>query len=232
MYDPIETFEVDGLTVEIHPDWDDPSSPKDWDTLGTLVAFPPLWREYGLGHRESTGQEDEAYERGGMRLLRRYLSITENAILIPVRFHDYGSSGSRLDESHDDDERVSAFFYTTPKRVRELCGDPVRPFDKLYAPADWTGTPEAWIESQLRGELRDWSSYVEGAVVGVVVKDERGKVLESVWGFYPDDQGDGLDYVREDGREIAEAARDERLERRRNTAQGWLAAHRREQAPA
>lgn len=234
MYDPIESFTVDGHTVELHPDWEDPPSPKDWDNLGTLVAFSPLWKEYGLGHRESTGEEDEAVERGGLRLLARYLSMTAGALIVPFTFQDYGSSGQRIYETDLDDDRAAGFILTTPERVAELCGDPA-PGQRFWKPADHAGTASEWVEGQLRNDLGQWRAYVEGAIVGVVVKDERGEVVESVWGFYPDPTGpgdDGYEYVREEGRSTARVAIEDRTEQRRKTAQAWQAAHRREEQVA
>lgn len=202
-----ETFEHHGYTCELHHD-EEPSSPADWDQLGELVAFDSLWRDYRFAERNSTGAEDEALERGGWKVLARYLRMTRGAIAVPFYYADYGSGGARLWATDADDDNPSGFIYTTPERVRELCGDPVPPWDPaldpFYCPADWTGSPVEWIEEQLRGELKTWNDYVEGRVVGYVVRGADGDVLDSCWGFYPDTDGDGLDYVRGEAREAAE----------------------------
>lgn len=217
-----ETFEVDGLTVELHQDVD-PSSPADWDTLGTLVAFPELSRQYALG-RESDGHEDEAFERGGGALLARYLEVVHGQVIVPFRFADYGSSGARLWPTVLEDERLSGFIATTPGRVAELCGAP-DDGETFYKPGDFDGAPREWVEEQLRGELREWAHYVEGAVVGIVVKDEKGEVLESVWGCYPDDEGDGLGWIREEGRMLAEGEAEAIRAKARQVGQAWASLY-------
>ena len=179
----VETFKHDGLTVKIYQD-DGACSPAEWDNLGTLVAFSRMWREYRIAERESTGTEDDAIERGGFALLARYLRITENATAVPFDFQDYGSGGARLHAGDEGDDNPSGFIVTSPKRVRELCGDD----PQFHAPE--------WIKDALRGELKVWDQYVEGDVYGYVI-ERNGVEVDSLWGLY------GFEYAIEEAKSAA-----------------------------
>lgn len=211
--DPFETFEHAGFTIELHTD-DDPSAPSDWDELGTLYGLPFLhfgFRGSGLdnmrGVETADSQAVEANERGGAKLMCRYLRVARKEIVVPVRFSDYGSSGSRLHATDEDDDRCDGYMSTTLERCEELG---VKPEDALDA---------------LRGEIKTWDAYFEGRVIGVVVRDSDGEIAESVWGFYPDEEGDGYDYARQEGRDMAEGERDQRRRRQQEIAAGWTWAH-------
>lgn len=214
--EPFETFEHAGLTCELHYD-EEPSSPADWDQLGTLYGFRSLTREYGFTEA-ADGEAEDAFERGGSALLVRYLRTARGEYAVPFRFVDYGSGGARIHATSIDDERASGYIATTRKRFEELCGA------WGYKPADYDGTPEQWLEHTLADELESWNNWVQGNVYGYVVRDQRGDVLESVWGFYPD--GDGLDYLRAEVKSAAEGCAADIAEQRRKAAIGWATAHR------
>lgn len=182
--DAIETFEHAGLKVEIHQDID-ATSPADWDNLGTLVAFPRLSRNYSFAERESTGTEDDALDRGGFRLVKRYLSLTEGAYALAFDFYEHGPQCS-LSSTSDDDNSVAGFILTTPDRIKQLCGE-----DEKYL------EPE-WVEKALNQELRVWRQYVEGDVYGYVIETDAPILGDSCWGFY------GFDYCVEEAKEAAE----------------------------
>lgn len=175
-----ESFEHAGMTCELHPDYE-PMSPADWDTLGTLAGFEHVrrnWSTFG----DDLFRAEEAYDRReSADMLRRYLRW-QGIAAVPCYFADYGASGARIYES----DSPNCYIYTT----REQC-------EKL-------GTRWEDAEQQLRAELDEWNAYFGGAVVGFVVKDAAGDVVSSCWGFYPDSEGDGLEYVRSEARAAAE----------------------------
>lgn len=187
--EPFETFEYQHCTIELHCD-ETPTSPADWDTLGTLVMDTD---HYTFADRSMTSEERDAIERGGAALLVRYLRMSEGVYAWPLHFQDYGSSGARLFAGDLSDDEPNGYIYTTVDRLRELCGE-----GDEYLTAEW-------IEKALRGELLTWGQYVEGEVIGYVVKS-RGEIVDSVWGFYPDTSDgsrDGLEYVRKEARSAA-----------------------------
>jgi hypothetical protein len=53
-------------------------------------------------------------------------------------------------------------------------------------------------ESYLKGEVSEYSSYLEGSVYGFVIRDDEGEELESVWGFYD------MDHCKEEAKSTAE----------------------------
>ena len=173
-------------------------SPAEWDTFGTMVTLPPLSRNYTLGDRESTGTEDEAVKRGGAGLLCRYLRLTEDAEVLPFTFQDYGSGGARMwATDEDDDDDPAGFFYADRAEIVKEYGDD-------------SAESRAKARNLLTSECRTWEMYVEGDVVyGVIVKDETGAWVESIWGFYGSDP-ESLDELRAEGRMMAEWEREQR----------------------
>lgn len=189
MHEPAETIhseEHEGWKVDVFHDWD-AQSPASWDQLGTLVAFPSLWREYRFAERESSGTEDDALDRRGFALVARYLRLVENEFAVPFHFQDYGSGGGRLFAGDEDDDNPSGFIVTTHERVNELCGT-----DPKYHTREW-------IEEALRSELQEWGQYVEGDVWGYCVEGPGGVDHDSCWGFY------GFEYACAEARSALES---------------------------
>ncbi len=204
--EPFETFEHAGFTVELHQDYDS-GGPGEWDNLGTLFSFSQGNELQGFGDRsDSVGQSFEAQERDRPGFTIRYLrACGYHAVLF--QYQDYGSSGARILALDDDgDDRATGYIACSFERMRAE-----GPVD-----GDW--------RRALVGELGNWDAWVEGTVVGVVVRDDRGEVVDSVWGFYPDDEGDGLEYARSEGRSWAESERDSRLARAEARQLGWALA--------
>lgn len=200
-----ESFEHAGFVCELHQD-EEPASPTEWDELGTMVALGrPEWRLIDADH---SGQEGEAFERGGTAMLLRYLRTVLGQVVVPFRLDDYGSGGLVLTVATEHAERISGWIYTTRERCAEL------------------GAPWEDAERQLRNELENWRAFFAGEVYGYVVRDPgTGAVVDSVWGFYPDDVGDGLEELRAEARAAAVAERGSREARRRAVASGWASAH-------
>lgn len=194
--EPFETFEHAGMTCELHQD-QDPSSPAEWDNVGTLVAFPQVGRTWSFAERTTTGTEDEALDRGGFRLLQRYLRMSEDTFAIGVRFEDYGAAGQRC---YRDDDAPNMMLVGTHERISALCSDD---------PEDHS---RAGAERILASEIPAWDAYLRGEVAGYIVKDPSGAIVDSCWGFYPDasTQADplGLENLRSEARAAAEWERD------------------------
>jgi hypothetical protein len=172
--EPFHSFKHAGSTIELHCD-EEPSSPAEWDNLGTLVTSQALSRDWGpRGVETMEHAEEDAILRGGWSLLYRYLRLTSEVLAaVPFRFDDYGSNGSRLYAADADSDRVGGYIYTTAARIRELAGEG-EPYET-----------REWAENALRGELQTWSDYVEGKVAGYVVRC-AGVVVDSCWSYYPD----------------------------------------------
>lgn len=189
--DAFETFEHAGCVIELYPD-DMDSSPADWDNLGTLVWFDR--RNEMQGTESSDNDADEAYDRGGCALLVRYLRMTRGEIVVPFQFQDYGSNGARLLALDDDDDaRAHGYIYADAASI------------------EMTGVEPENVREGLVQDLRTWDDYFQGRVIGYVVKS-GDVVLDSCWGFYPDDEDgeDGYAEVRAEARAMAEHEAEER----------------------
>lgn len=176
MTETIERYEHKGYTIEIVPD-DDPMSPRDDDNLGTMVCFH---RDYNLG---DTGHDEVDTvkaailryrdERGviGWPLLTRYLRIFYGAtVVLPLALLDHSGITMRAGSSFAEDpggwdtSQVGFIFDTKAGR-------------------DMTGVELSNVEHALRSEVESYATYLEGGYVGFVVRDHRGTVIESCWGF-------------------------------------------------
>jgi hypothetical protein len=188
-----ETIEYRGHVIELHTDLE-PSPPSDWDNVGTLVAFSNLSRRYTFAEEEADGTAEDAVDRGGPRLLTRYLRLCRDEFAVPFQFHDGPYAGRVYDLDPDEPEGVgvSGYIYTTHKRLTELCGD-----DPKYHTREWA-------EEALKGDLKNWDAYAEGRVAGYVVS---GPVCDdSLWGYYPDEEGDGYEELRREAKAAVDRA--------------------------
>ncbi len=217
--EPFESFEHAGFTVELHPDYDS-GGPGEWDNLGDLFSFERGNELQGFAERsDSVGQSFEAQEKERPGLTVRYLrACGYHAVLF--QYQDYGSSGARVLALDDDDDAIATGYIA--------CS-----FEKMTS----DGPVDGDARRALVGELSNWDAWVEGRVVGYVVRDTAGEVVDSCWGFYPEDftreerdrygrptPDDGYEYVRGEARSAAESERDERARRAREVREGWAFA--------
>jgi len=163
----LETLEKNGykahIVVDEYPH--DPREVYDHDTV--LVDWHP---NYTIGDRKATENEIEAYRRGGLDLLTRYLSITKDAhTVVPLRLLDH--SGLRLwigdryqREAYGGwDSGQVGFAYITRETVEKHgIADP---------------------GSVLASDVQEMDSYLSGDVYGIVMVDPYGQEVDSCWGF-------------------------------------------------
>lgn len=199
-YEPWETYEHAGLTVEFHQDFDAENPRTAWDNGSTMVAFSRLAREYHIADRQADSTEEDAHDRR-VGLLERYLRLTEGAEVAFFYFADYGSGGARLFKT--DDEGASGFFYMTRDEIVHEYGD---------------DGPEARAKARglLAAEIEVEGQYVEGDVHGFVIKDEEGNVLDSLWGIY---DAHPYEYLRSEANGQAEWEAEERSRKAAEEAQ-------------
>lgn len=159
--------------------------------------------------------------------------IGNGCVLIPLRYEDYGSSGSRLYEGEDDD--FNAYVYVDHETVmREWGGAVARmaegeqleskvggyvdPTDGEFRPAAW------WARSYLLGEVEEMDEYLQGNVYGWMVGTEEEPHMDSCWGFYGLGSGEGAnrDHMHSEANGSAEHLRDSAIEEA-NEAAEWAA---------
>lgn len=181
----LETFEVDGLTVEIHAD-DTGDSPRGWDNCAVLACEHS---RYNLG--DGTLADAIGRSPGDFRSaahLERYLRLCHGAIAVkPLYLYDHsgismstGSFEGRAPHAAWDSGLVGVAWITRETAEREGTGDRV-----------------AWAERCIDGEVEVYDQYLRGDVYGYVVETPAGDVLESLWGMY------GWDYCRSEAEAMA-----------------------------
>lgn len=95
-------------------------------------------------------------------------------------FHSYdGSLTIRDVDDFTDTYAIDAVIYVTQEKVMDEWGS--------------SDDPVEMAENYLRGEVREYSEYLQGNVWGVVVTDKRtGKELEACWGYVGTEYAEGI----------------------------------------
>lgn len=184
-----DSYEHAGIPVRIVYD-PEPQDPREWTQLGEMVCWH---RRYNLGDRQIDDQEREALERGGIRLLDRYLRLVKGAThveMLGLIDHSglamYPGGGPHWSDSAGWDSGTVGFIYDTPEG-RADCG-----------------TPPDRIAECLIGEIKDYDQYLRGEVYGYIVA-EGSDDEESCFGFYGDEES-----VAKEANGVAEAIARER----------------------
>lgn len=194
-----ETFDVDGLTVEIHAD-DAPCDPREHDNL---VVMACEHRHYDLGDgtlADAIGRTPDEFK--SLRHLERYLGIVvDAAVIAPLYLYDHsgismsvGSFVGRAQHAEWDSGIVGVAWITRTQVAEQFNGD------------------VAAARKCLESEVETYDQYLTGDVWGYVVETPDGDQLDSLWGIY------GLDYCRTEAESAA------RSEAAQETAQARWAA--------
>jgi hypothetical protein len=168
----IYSTERGGLTARIEYD-SDPTSPSEWDNLGE-IAYSSA--RYKLGTKNvSKARMDEiaADIRSGELVGMPVFSYVHSGATIRAAesnpFHDPWDSGQ------------SGFVYADREKVL-----------KEFGKSRMSVALRKRALETLKAEVETFDMYLRGDVYGVVIEDEAGRVIDSVWGMY------GLEYAREE----------------------------------
>jgi len=161
-----ETFEHNGLIIEIHYDTDMGSPFTEYDQAASL-----LWNG-STRAAEHYGAEPIDLDRfTSTAHAARYLTLMERCLVaLPFRIDDHGANGSRAYLVDTDDEHPHGFVVVTRDGI------------------ETTGAPDP-LEAA-KQDFATFASWVAGDVYGFVIRTEAGEHLDSCWGFYgdPDEQ--------------------------------------------
>lgn len=162
--EPIETHEYEEYTIKILPD-QDPENPREmFDQLGTILYVSS---RYKLGdERVSVEEIEEITKRDDVYWLPVFAYIHSGIMLSTGAFGDPWDSGQ------------SGIIYVEKFKVAEEYGN----------------LTDENILARLKGEVEEYSTYLEGGVVGFVI-EKYGKKHDSCWGFYS--IKDALDAAKE-----------------------------------
>lgn len=206
--DTVETKTVGELEVRVVYD-EDGSASNPRTEQETLSRIYGSHRRYTIGDGEPPSDHADALERGGFRLLARYLRMSEGAVAIRgvglydhsgVSYYTFDVPGGNpkaprewpLPQGHRDwDSGGVGYAYITGKRWAELVGD------------ESTEKAEAAIDA----EVKEYGAWANGEVYGYQVIRRHcddadcphNVELESCYGFIGD-----VAYVMTEGVQAAE----------------------------
>lgn len=188
----IRTVTVDGMRVAFHYDDSGSTDPvDDYDHAGTLYA----WRTSGgdIGPRDGQGYR---YNRGrdwrdaagfvrtddGDGWARETAADVSAAggYVVPVAYHNYGSSGSVFGPVDSIDDANGLFVLTAADVAGEWITPPT---DAAWWARNGWADARAAAAGYADAFLAEVGAYVRGEVYGYTVTAPDGTVVDSCWGF-------------------------------------------------
>ena len=166
-----ETIDYKNYSIEVHYD-EDPSNPRDWDNLGTMVLF---WNRYNLGDEKTdpTGEYKMSKEEAQEFCNRK------DIISLPIFVYEHSGITIRTSNAgYPFNDRFDAgcggYIYITKEKIR-----------KEYGWKNITKKRAEQIAKYLEGEVETYDEYLTGQVYGFICKDENGEEIDegSCWGF-------------------------------------------------
>jgi hypothetical protein len=188
----IHTEEYKNYTIEIVPD-DSDFSPRDWDNAGTMVTWhsryslgdkqpkenPETWLANLL--KEETDFDSKEYNAIDDMVIDELLGKLEKFyIFLPVYLYDHSGISISTSRTYPYNDRWDAgqvgWIYISKKNAVNEWGK------KLF-----TKVLEEKTIKHLQGEIKVYDDFLVGNVYGYRVLDADGEVVDSNWGYYPDD---------------------------------------------
>lgn len=175
----VESFEVNGLTVNIYYD-EEPVNPRTaFDNFGKMVCFHP---RYDLGDKHDYENTEN---------LIRDIQLEEGSHIIYLPLYLYDHSGLTISTGQFADPWDSGcvgLIYVSKKDVR-----------KEYECRRISRKTLDRVLHQLESEVKEYDSYLTNEVYYYTVEDPDGEVLESCGGFFD------LDYCKQEATAVAAA---------------------------
>ena len=163
-----------GYTIEIVPE-EYPTSPREWDNLGTMVCFH---NRYDLGDKHEFKSNDY---NSWKEVAKGIEEKVGKAIIFPLYLYDHsglrlkiGSFNGLLPQGHAEfDSGQVGFIYCTYEKA---C--------KEFGKKRMSKSLMSKVSKLLECEIETYDTYLAGGVVGYVVKNSKGEVTDSCWGYY------------------------------------------------
>lgn len=167
-----ETFEYKGYNITIGQDTDAFDPRQEYDHLGEMVCFH---RRYNLGDKHNY-TVDEVHE----------MLNSGKFIALPLYLYDHsGITMSTGPFSCPWDSGQVGYIMVSKDSVR-----------KEWGWARITRQRQTKIENILRGEVKEYDSFLTGDVWGFTIDDQDGEYVDSCWGFY------GYEYCEKEAKDI------------------------------
>lgn len=216
------------LRYRLEQDTDASDPRQEWDHFATMVCNQ-RWHE--LGDRGPEDNELEAYRRGGLPLLSRYLRRYEGAVAVRMLglldhsgLHMYLGGGENRFDPGGWDSGTVGFIYVTREQLKAAG----------FEPGDKVDGEDA-AEMIIRQEVEEYDQYLTGDVYGYIIETipecddedccldsgepndsrvphrygcscachEEGEHVESCWGFY------GHEYAEQEAKDALKAAQEQ-----------------------
>lgn len=160
----LETFDVHGLTVKLHTDFDC-ASPRDNDNLGLMVCWN---RRYTLGDVQPTETREE-----WLRLFKHEHPDWRSAVILAVHMVEHSGVALSTRPFRDPcDSGQVGWIYALPATIRKEHGTP-----------RITKEVRAHVATVLQSEVEEYGRWLDGDCYGYTVEDANGEELDSCWGF-------------------------------------------------
>jgi len=172
---PIETEEYKGYKIEIRQD-EYAESPRDWDNLGKMICFHG---RYDLGDKHELSSSD--FNSWGE--LEEFIYKEYNPLIVlPLYLYDHSGITMNTAGFHCPwDSGQVGFIYVPKENVRK----------------EWNVkriSPELKekVKKLLISEVKNYDSYISGDVYWYSIIDENGNTLDTLSGFFGDNENSGL----------------------------------------
>jgi hypothetical protein len=170
---------IGGYIIRTHYDTS-PESPRNWDSLGTMVCFHG---RYNLGDKHDYNHND--YD--GWDEMEKDIIKNENVgVILPLYLYDHG--GITISTSPFscpwDSGQIGFIFISKKKMLKEYGGKIV------------TKKLKELVEKYLEGEVETYDKYLRGDVYGFTVSKvttcdeghEHEEEINSCWGYYDEEE--------------------------------------------
>jgi len=150
-----------------------PSSPREWDNLGTMICFHG---RYNLG--DNTGYTSADFD--GWSDMEHKLSKEFDGVLLPLYLYDH--SGITMNTTGFNcpwDSGQVGYIGISKAKIR-----------KEYNIKNVTAKIKKMVETYLINEVKTYDQYLTGDIYGYIIKDEEGKWVDSCWGYYGYDEAE------------------------------------------
>ena len=173
-----QSKQIEKYLIEIYPE-DSPSSPREWDNLGTMVCFH---RRYTLGDKHDYSFRDyNSWDE-----MEKAIIKNENVgVILPLYLYDHsGITMNTTGFSCGWDSGQVGFIYISKEKIL-----------KEYGGKIVTKKLKERVEGYLKSEVNTYDQYLTGDVYGYKVFKletcdkgcEHREEIDSCWGYYGED---------------------------------------------
>lgn len=178
---PLTTEKYRRFTIETCLD-ENPSSPREWDNLGTMVCFH---RSYDLGDVGGPRREHNDLAFHNPEHFEEWLK-DKPTVMLPLYLYDHSglwmaTGNSRWPFTCRWDSMQVGWIYATKEDIR-----------REHSCQRVTKGVRRKVVVQLQAEVETYSAYISGQVFGWVTVSPNGESLDSCWGYYGPNKDSGL----------------------------------------